>query len=88
MPETQGFRRYAQAMQKWRDLVERRSAHFVELHASGRWRHYYTKAQFLALLREAVELAEMWSQMAPRPEDAEQARPLPPTQETPRRSAA
>jgi hypothetical protein len=52
------LRRFAQATQKWRDLVEKRSAYFVELHASGRWKHYYTEARSLALLREAVGLAD------------------------------
>ena len=69
MPEPQAFRRFAQAAQRWRDLVERRSVHFVELQASGRWKHYYTEARILALLQEAVGLAERWVKMAPRPED-------------------
>jgi hypothetical protein len=87
MHETQAFRRYARATQKWRDLVEKRTAHFIELHISGRWKHYYDRARFLALLREAVEVAERWAQMAPRPDDAEPAAPSP-TPDTSARSAA
>jgi uncharacterized repeat protein (TIGR03809 family) len=62
MPEPKAFRRFAQAAEKWRDLVEKRSAHFVDLHKSGRWRLYYSEAEFLALLREAVELAISWAE--------------------------
>jgi uncharacterized repeat protein (TIGR03809 family) len=69
MLEQQAFGRFARTAQKWRDLVEKRSLHFVELHASGRWRRYYTEDQFFALLREAAELAEIWTHLAPRPED-------------------
>jgi uncharacterized repeat protein (TIGR03809 family) len=76
MPESQACGRFARATQKWRDLVTKRSLHFVELHASGRWRRYYTEAQFFALLREAVELAQMWTELAPRPED-DKAQALP-----------
>jgi hypothetical protein len=88
MPEMLGFRRYARATQKWRDLIGKRSAHFVELHTSGRWKHYYTKEQFLALLREAVELNELWAHLAPRPDDNAAEVPPPAANETPRRSAA
>jgi uncharacterized repeat protein (TIGR03809 family) len=37
--------------QKWRALAERRCAHLLELHHSGRWRHYYSEEQFLVRLR-------------------------------------
>jgi uncharacterized repeat protein (TIGR03809 family) len=69
MTEPQAFRRFAQTAQKWRDLVDQRCAHFIELHKSGRWKHYYDEAQFLLLMREAVDLAETWSRIAPRPQD-------------------
>jgi uncharacterized repeat protein (TIGR03809 family) len=61
--------RFAQTAQKWRDLVNRRCAHFVELHKSGRWKQYYSEAKFLQLMREAAVMAEAWSVTAPRPED-------------------
>jgi len=63
--------------QKWRTLAERRRAHFVELYDAGRWKHYYTEAQFLYRMREAIAQSERWARIAPRPEDevfAEQAR--------------
>jgi uncharacterized repeat protein (TIGR03809 family) len=74
--------------QKWRTLAERRRAHFVELYDSGRWKHYYTEAQFLYRMREAIQQSERWAAIAPRPEDevfAEQARFA---AETARRTAA
>ena len=70
MTEPLAFRRFAQIAQKWRNLVERRCAAFIDLHKTGRWKHYYNEAQFLALMREAVDLAETWSRLAPRPEDS------------------
>jgi hypothetical protein len=87
MPETQAFRRYTRATQKWRDLVEKRTAYFIELHISGRWKHYYNRARFLSLLLEAVDLAERWAQMVPRPDEAAPAAPSP-TPDTSARSAA
>jgi uncharacterized repeat protein (TIGR03809 family) len=60
---------YNQAAPKWRDLAERRRAHFLDLHESGRWRLYYTEAQFLACMRDAIAAAEAWARIAPRPQD-------------------
>ena len=77
MTEWQSARRFAQTAQKWRDLVNRRCAHFIELHKSGRWTHYYDEARFLVLMREAVDLAERWAVIAPRPDDAAAAKPNP-----------
>jgi uncharacterized repeat protein (TIGR03809 family) len=89
MPEPKAFRRFAQTAQKWRDLVDQRCAHFIELHRTGRWKHYYDETRFLLLMREAVDLAETWSRIAPRPHDdsgiaAAKADPV----TSPRRSAA
>jgi uncharacterized repeat protein (TIGR03809 family) len=64
--------------QKWRDLAERRRAHFVELYHSGRWKHYYTEERFLHRMREAIRAADTWAMIAPKPErqaPAEQADP-------------
>ncbi len=63
--------------QKWRTLAEMRHAHFLDLHQSGRWKHYYSEKQFLDLMRETVRLTERWAAIAPRPADqvfGEQAR--------------
>jgi uncharacterized repeat protein (TIGR03809 family) len=56
---------------KWRELAERRRAHFTELHKSGRWKHYYTEREFLDELHAAVLLARRWTKIAPRPEELE-----------------
>jgi uncharacterized repeat protein (TIGR03809 family) len=53
--------------QKWRDLAERRCVYFLELHRSGRWRHYYSEEQFLVRLREAIRLNERWLEIAASP---------------------
>ena len=77
MTEWQSARRFARTAEKWRDLVNQRCAHFIELHKSGRWRHYYDETRFLLLMREAVDLAERWAVIAPRPGDTVIAEPEP-----------
>jgi hypothetical protein len=69
MTEPQAFSRFAQTALAWRDLIDQRCAHFIELHKSGRWKHYYDEATFLVLMREAVDLAEAWSRLAPRADE-------------------
>jgi len=54
---------------KWRDLAERRRAHFVDLYQTGRWKHYYTDSEFLQEMRKAILMAQRWAQLAPKPED-------------------
>jgi uncharacterized repeat protein (TIGR03809 family) len=61
-----------EAALKWRDLAERRRAHFVDLYRSGRWKHYYTNEEFLDRLREAILNARRWAELAPRPSDRAQ----------------
>lgn len=50
-------------LRKLHSLAERRCAYFIELHQSGRWRHYYTPGQLAAQMREAVLIAERFQQM-------------------------
>ena len=89
MTETQAFRRFAQTAQKWRDLVDKRCAHFIELQKSGRWKHYYDEARFLLLMSEAMALAETWSGLAPRPQDdGGEVSPTAVPEANPRRRAA
>ena len=52
---------------RWRDLAERRHAHYLDLYKSGRWTHYYTEDEFRAELRTAIALADRWATIAPRP---------------------
>lgn len=49
---------------KWHALAERRRAHVVELYETGRWKHYYHEAEFVTVMRETVQLAKTWSQLA------------------------
>jgi uncharacterized repeat protein (TIGR03809 family) len=51
--------------QRWRALAERRCAHLLELHRSGRWTAYYGEARFRALLRDALRQSARWSEIAP-----------------------
>jgi uncharacterized repeat protein (TIGR03809 family) len=67
-----------QVAQKWRDLAERRRAHFVELHDSGRWRLYYTEEEFLARMREAIALADRWAAICEPPQTGDDGSGSPP----------
>jgi uncharacterized repeat protein (TIGR03809 family) len=51
---------------RWRDLAERRRSHFVELYESGRWKHYYSEADFVQRMREVVAAAEEWEKLVSR----------------------
>ena len=48
---------------KWLDLAERRRAHFIDLYETGRWKHYYSEREFVALMRETVQLADNWNRL-------------------------
>jgi uncharacterized repeat protein (TIGR03809 family) len=67
MSERVNSKPYGDVAQKWRELAERRRAHFVELYRSGRWKHYYTEEQFLERMREVIYAADTWAQLAQRP---------------------
>lgn len=73
MTEWQTTRRLARTAQKWRDLVDLRCLHFIELHKTGRWKRYYGEAQFRVLMSEAVALAQIWARIAPRSDGDNQA---------------
>jgi hypothetical protein len=64
MPGGQPARPYGELAQQWRELAERRRAHFIDLQQSGRWKHYYTEEQFLAEMQEAVRATETWARIA------------------------
>jgi uncharacterized repeat protein (TIGR03809 family) len=55
----------AEVAHKWRRLAERRRAYFVELYHTGRWKHYFTEEQFLAVLRDAIRASDRWAEIAP-----------------------
>jgi hypothetical protein len=75
MPEPQAFRRFAQTAQKWRDLVDQRCAHFIELHRTGRWKHYCDETQFLLLMRERRSRGDLVDDCAAAAGRQRQARP-------------
>ena len=56
--------RYDSVARKWLALVERRQAHFIELSNTGRWRHYYTKAEFLDEMRKVLSVRQQWARIA------------------------
>lgn len=54
-----------EVLRKWRALAEQRRAHFLELYLTGRWKHYYAEQEFVAHMREAIQLLETWGAIAP-----------------------
>ncbi len=52
-----------QIAQRWCDLAERRRSHFIELYESGRWKHYYSEADFVIRLRDVINGAEQWQKL-------------------------
>src|SRR5271154_7324171 len=56
--------RYDSIARKWLALVERRQAHFIDLSKTGRWRHYYTKAEFLDEMRKVLRVRDQWAGIA------------------------
>ena len=57
-----------QVAQRWRDLADRRRSYFIELYESGRWKLYYTEADFVLRLREVFLAAEKWEKLASAPQ--------------------
>ena len=55
---------YDSVARKWLALVERRQQHFIELCDSGRWRHYYTQAEFLEEMRKVLRVRDNWASIA------------------------
>lgn len=54
---------------RWRDLADRRRSHFIELYETGRWKHYYSEADFVLRMREVCQAAEKWEKLASPPPD-------------------
>jgi hypothetical protein len=53
-------------------LIERRQENFIDLCDTGRWRHYYTKAEFLEEMGKVLRLRDHWAALAglpPRSDD-------------------
>ncbi len=49
---------------RWLALVERRQAHLIELTETGRWRHYYTQAEFRDEVNRLLRVREQWAEIA------------------------
>jgi hypothetical protein len=52
-------------------LIERRQENFIELCDTGRWRHYYSKAEFLEEMRKVLRLRDQWAALAGLPPQSE-----------------
>jgi len=76
---------YDSVARKWLALVERRQQHFIELCDSGRWRHYYTQAEFLEEMRKVLRVRDNWASIAGLPvsDAAPSGEDLPPQQKYP-----
>ena len=55
---------YDGVARKWLALVERRQEHLIELCDTGRWRHYYTKTEFLEEMRSVLRVRDQWAAIA------------------------
>jgi uncharacterized repeat protein (TIGR03809 family) len=55
---------YDSIARRWLALVERRQEHFLDLCDSGRWRHYYTHAEFLDEIRKVLRVRDQWAAIA------------------------
>ena len=56
--------RYDGIARRWLALIERRHENFLDLCDTGRWRHYYTEAQFLDEMRKVLRIREQWATLA------------------------
>jgi uncharacterized repeat protein (TIGR03809 family) len=55
---------YDSTARRWLALVERRQENIIELCTTGRWRRYYTHAQFLEEMRKVLDLRNRWARLA------------------------
>src|SRR5277367_6260708 len=55
---------YDTIARRWLALIERRQENFIELCDTGRWRHYYSKAEFLEEMRKVLGLRDQWAALA------------------------
>ena len=62
---------YDTIARKWLAIVERRQQHFIDLCDTGRWRHYYSKDEFLEEMQKVLRLREQWAAIAGLPLQSE-----------------
>ncbi len=60
------YGRYDSIARRWLALIERRQEHFLDLCDSGRWRHYFTEAEFLDEMRKVLRVRDQWAAIAGR----------------------
>ncbi len=65
--------RYDSIARRWLALVERRQEHLLDLCDTGRWRHYYTEADFLDEMRKVLRLRDQWAALAGLPLEGEES---------------
>jgi uncharacterized repeat protein (TIGR03809 family) len=63
--------RYDTIARRWLALIERRQEHFLDLCDSGRWRHYFTEAEFLDEMRKVLQVRDQWAAIAGVPLNSE-----------------
>ena len=56
---------FDRAAARWRDLALRRHDYYLELLRSGRWRRYFSERDFMARLREVIEVTSALTRCAP-----------------------
>jgi len=56
--------RYDGIARRWLALMERRQENFLDLCETGRWRHYYTEAEFLEEMRKVLRVRAQWATLA------------------------
>jgi hypothetical protein len=64
---------YDNIARRWLALIERRQENFIDLCNTGRWRHYYTKAEFLTEMRKVLRLRDQWAELAGEPMQGDDA---------------
>ncbi len=62
---------YDSVARRWLALIERRQENFIDLCNTGRWRHYFTRAEFLEEMRKVLRLRDQWAVLAGVPEQGE-----------------
>ncbi len=67
---------YDSIARRWLALVERRQAHFIELCDTGRWRHYFSHAEFLAEMQKVLHVRDQWAAIAGLPPAEEVIAPV------------
>lgn len=59
---------------RWRKLAEQRLEHITELFVTGRWRRYFSEADFLELVRQTKDAVATWRRLDVQPLET----PMPP----------